>query len=59
MSVIRVKRHFIQIKPSKSKATILSGNPEGFSDTRVRKINKMGCQPTDRGDDSREKPGGH
>lgn len=25
MNVVRVKRHFIKIKPSKSKATILSG----------------------------------
>lgn len=40
MSVVRVKRHFIQMKPSKSEATILSGNPEGFSDTRIRKSTK-------------------
>lgn len=40
MNVVRVKRRFIQIKPSKSKATILSGNPERFSDTRIRKPTK-------------------
>lgn len=48
MNVVRVKQHFIKIKPSKSKATILSGNPERFSRHKNQKFHQISCHPRDR-----------